>query len=580
MNEHLYRWRNKERREHVSVIEGTIAPTILLKNATYLNVHMRQWLKGHIWVYQDRIVYVGDQLPAESEETEVVECEGHYLVPGYIEPHVHPFQLYNPHQFASYASLSGTTTLICDNLMWLFLLQQKKAFTLLDDFSKLPVSMYWWTRFDSQTELQDPQELFTNENMLDWIRHEAVMQGGELTGWPQVMKDDDRILYWMQEAKRHKMPIEGHFPGASERTLVKMELLGADADHESMTGKEAIDRLRLGYQVGLRYSSIRPDLPKLLREIREAGVEHYGQFTMNTDGSTPSFYEKGVMNQCIRIAIDEGVPLVDAYMMASYNSAKHLRLEDRLGSIAPGRVAHINILQAKEEPDPVSVLAKGQWMKRNGKKVDQTDEMEWEKYGIDKLQLDWSIDHSDLQFSLPIGVEMSNDVIMRPYAIRIDATVDEIQHNFEEAFLMLVDRFGEWRVNTIIKGFTNELGGLASSFSNTGDIILIGKDKEDILLAFNRMKEIGGGIVLVQNGEVIFELPLSLAGMMYDGPMEELMEKEKQLKEKLKALGFSFYDPVYTLLFLSSTHLPFIRITPRGLVDVKRKEVLFPAIMR
>lgn len=580
MMEHQYSWRNKELREHVSVIDGKIAPTILLKNATYLNVHLKKWLKANIWIYKDRIVYVGDQLPVFTKGTEIVDCDSRHVVPGYIEPHVHPFQLYNPYEFASYAALSGTTTLVNDNLMWLFLLNKKKAFTLMNDFMNLPVTMFWWMRFDAQTELQEDKELLSNENMAEWLRHEAVIQGGELTGWPQILKDDDRLLYWMQEAKRNKLQIEGHFPGASESTLVKMELLGVSADHESMTGKEVIDRLRLGYQVGLRHSSIRPDLPKILREIREAGIDCYDQFTVNTDGSTPSFYKKGVIDECIRIAIEEGVPLIDAYMIGSYNAARHLRLDDRFGSVAPGRVANINILQAMDNPTPVSVLAKGEWMKKDGEKVNQNSSIKWKKYGIEKLEIDWEVSYKDMQFSLPIGLEMANDVIMKPYAVQIDPALNEIQHSFDEAFLMLLDRDGHWRTNTIVKGFTNELGGLSSSFSNTGDIVLIGKDKEDMILAFKRMKELGGGIVLVQNGEVIYELSLSLSGIMYDGEMEDLMKKEEELTDILKSFGFSFQDPVYTLLFMSSTHLPFVRITPRGIVDVKEREVLFPAIMR
>ncbi|MCT2536807.1 amidohydrolase family protein [Aquibacillus koreensis] len=580
MDEHLYRWRNRELREHVSVIDNKFSPTLLLKNATYLNVSLKQWIKAHIWIYKDRIVYVGDQLPDKVTNTEVIDCSGNFIVPGYIEPHAHPFQLYNPHQLAKYASQTGTTTLMNDNLLWLYLTTQKKAFTLIGEFMKLPVSMYWWARFDSQTLLQDEQEYFNNGNILAWLQHEAVVQGGELTCWPQVLKDDDRILYWMQETRRLGKPIEGHFPGASEKTLVKMKLLGASADHEAMTGKEVFDRIRLGYQVSLRYSSIRPDLPTILSELKELGVKNYDSMTMTTDGSTPAFYENGMMDRCIEIAIEAGVPIEDAYMMASYNAARHFNMGERLGAIAPGRVAHINILDAKEHPTPISVIAKGKWMKRDGVPVDNMGDIRWMENGITPLELDWKLEESDLQFSMPIGMEMVNDVIIRAYPVSIDANVDKIEGNNDESFLMLIDRHGKWRVNTIIKGFTSELGGLVSSYSTTGDIVLIGKSKADLMLAFNRMKELGGGIVLANDGKIIFELPLQLSGMMYAGDMATLMEKDKELKEKLKAFGYKYNDPPYNLLFLSSMHLPFIRITPQGIVDVKKKEVLFPAIMR
>ncbi|WP_077624268.1 adenine deaminase C-terminal domain-containing protein [Sediminibacillus massiliensis] len=580
MNEHLYRWRNKELREHVSVIDGLLSPTIIIKNVVYLNVFLKQWIKANIWVYDDRIVYVGDKMPADITDIEIVDGEGKYAVPGYIEPHAHPFQLYNPKELAEYAAQTGTTTLMNDNLVWLYLLNRKKAFTLLDEFMNFPVSMYWWARFDSQTCLQNEQMLFNNPEVLAWLEHEAVVQGGELTSWPQVLKDDDRILYWMQETKRLGKPIEGHFPGASEHTLVKMKLLGASADHEAMTGQEAVDRLQMGYQVGLRYSSIRPDLADLLKEMRELGVTNFEQVTMTTDGSTPSFYEGGMMNQCLQIAIEQGVPVEEAYMMASYNAAKHFNMRDRLGSIAPGQVAHINILTAKDNPNPEAVLAKGVWMKKHGKPIDSDRSIAWKELGVQPLSLDWDLCEDDLQFSQPIGMEMVNDVIIKAYPLTIDASVEELGKNHSEAFLMLMDKHGGWRVNTIIKGFTDKLGGLVSSYSGTGDILAIGKNKQDMMTAFKRMKEIGGGIVLADQGEIIFELPLALAGMMYDGKMEELIELEQTFKSLLKDYGYQFTDPVYNLLFLSSIHLPFIRITPQGIVDVKKKEVLFPAIMR
>ncbi|MDC3417494.1 adenine deaminase C-terminal domain-containing protein [Aquibacillus salsiterrae] len=580
MNEHLYRWRNRELREHVAVMDGIISPDIVLENATYLNVFLKQWIKAHIWVYQDRIIYVGDKLPANKANVEFINCLGNYVVPGYIEPHAHPFQLYNPQQLAEYASFTGTTTLMNDNLLWLFLTDQKKAFSMLDDFTSLPVSMYWWARFDSQSSINEEHELFNSAIISKWLEHPAVVQAGELTSWPQVMSDDDMILYWMQEARRLGMPIEGHFPGASEKTLIKMKLLGVSADHEAMTGEEVLNRVQMGYQVGLRYSSIRPDLPKLLTEMQELGIHEYSPFTFTTDGSTPAFYEAGMINQCIRIAIEKGVPAIDAYLMASFHAAKHFNMHERLGAIGPGRVAHLNILDSIENPTPISVLAKGQWMKKDGKNIPFKHPLDWAKYEIKPLDLDWDIHLSDLQFSIPVGVKMTNDVIVKPYTISIDSNAEEIDNNNDESFIMLVDREGKWRVNTLIKGFTNTLGGLVSSYSTTGDIVFIGKSKRDLTLAFNRMKEIGGGIVLADQGKVIFELPLRLSGMMYDGSMESLIKLDKRLKELLKQFGYKYDDPPYNLLFLSSTHLPYIRITPQGIVDVKRKHVLFPAIMR
>src|SRR5699024_8624791 len=243
--------------------------------------------------------------------------------------------------------------------------------------------------------------------------------------------------------------------------------------------------LELGYQVGLRYSSIRPDLGSLLTDILAKGIHVFDSFTMTTDGSPPSFYEEGLLNRCIKIAIDSGVPIEEAYMMATYNAAKHFGLDEQLGSIAPGRIAHINILDRKENPNPVSVLAKGDWIVKDQEETLMKQLVNWEEHDIKEVQMDWDndLEMNDLQFSLPIGLEMKNDVIMEPCTVQFDSNVEDIAEGREDAFLLLIDRYGKWRVNTMIRGFTNRLGALVSSYSTTGDFITIGKNKVDILLA-------------------------------------------------------------------------------------------------
>ncbi|SET39411.1 Adenine deaminase [Oceanobacillus limi] len=573
-------WRNYILRKHVKVVDGEIAPTRLLKNTTYLNVFTKRWLSAHIWIYKDRIVYVGEKLPRIDSDTEVIDCKGKFLVPGYMEPHAHPFQLYNPEELANHAAKFGTTTLINDNITWLFLLNKKKAFSILEDFNKHPVSMYWWSRYDPQTALKDEGKLFNTRDMLDWLSHPSVMQGGELTAWPNLLHGDDRLLYWIQETKRQGKPVEGHLPGASESTLTKMKLLGVSADHESLSGEDVMQRLQLGYQVALRYSSIRPDLPDLLDDLLKAELATFDNLTMTTDGGTPGFYKKGLMNVCVEIAIEKGVPIIEAYRMVTYNVAKHFHLDEQLGSIAPGRLANINILQEADNPHPESVLAKGNWIVKDGVEQEIPSVIDWEQFDIKPLSFESELTMGDLQFSIPIGLEMINDVIMKPYAIETDITPDVLPGNRQDAFLVLLDRNGNWRVNTTIKGFTNGLGALASSFSQTGDLVLIGKSKHDMLLAWKRMKELGGGIVIVHQGEILLEIPLALSGKMFYGSMDDLITKETQLKGILRTFGYPFQDPIYSILFLSSTHLPYTRITQEGIIDVKKREVLFPATMR
>lgn len=147
-------WKIEHIRHQIEVVNGTKAPDILIKNATYLHSHLKKWISGNIWIVKDRIVYSGSETPLITDETEVYDAAGQKIVPGYIEPHVHPFQLYNPQTFADYASQLGTTTFISDNLILFLMLENKKAFSIMDELKKLPFSFYWWARFDSQNRIR------------------------------------------------------------------------------------------------------------------------------------------------------------------------------------------------------------------------------------------------------------------------------------------------------------------------------------------------------------------------------------------------------------------------------------------
>ncbi|PEX82921.1 adenine deaminase [Bacillus cereus] len=578
MGQNHFNWSNKQLREHVEVLDGKRSPHIVLKNATYLNSYLRDWTVANIWVYDDRIVYVGEKLPEQVTHCEVIDCEGKYVVPGYIEPHAHPYQLYNPETLANHVMQYGTTTLINDNLTLFFTLKREEAFHLLDEFKKIPASMYWWCRFDGQTELQNGESLFNSEEIIEWLKQEAVLQGGELTAWPKLLHGDEEMLNWVQETKRLRKKVEGHFPGASETTLAKLKLLGTDCDHEAMTGQEALTRLMQGYTVSLRNSSIRPDLEVLLKELLELGIEQFDRFIFTTDGSHPSFYENGMTNRMIEIAIEQGIPVIDAYNMASYNIASYYNMEHLHGSIATGRIANINILESKENPAPISVVAKGQWVKRDGVNKHESLLIEWSKFKVTPLSLDWTIEKEDMLFSNKTGIYVLNNVITKPYVSGIDLNGDELSIDHDECFLMMIARDGNWRVNTVVKGFAKELGGLASSYSGTGDIILIGKSKEDMLTAFHRVKELGGGMVIAEKNEVLHEIALPLLGIMSDVKMSDLIQEEKKMVNLLQERGYSYNDPAFTILFFSATHLPFIRVTPIGLYDVKSSKVVAPPV--
>ncbi|WP_346988150.1 adenine deaminase C-terminal domain-containing protein, partial [Bacillus sp. SW7] len=212
--------------------------------------------------------------------------------------------------------------------------------------------------------------------------------------------------------------------------------------------------------------------------------------------------------------------------------------------------------------------------KRDGVNTHELLHIDWSKCKVTPLSLDWSIEKEDMLFSNKTGIHLLNNVITKPYTSEINIDCDELSIDHDECFLMMIARDGTWRVNIVVKGFAKELGGLASSYSGTGDIILVGKRKEDMLTAFYRVKELGGGMVIAEKNEVLHEIKLPLLGIMSNLKMSELIQEEKQMVKLLQERGYAYNDPAFTILFFSATHLPFIRVTPIGLYDVKSGKVV------
>ena len=571
-------WEHTEIGGQLAIVNGEKAPDIVIFNAEYLHSIYKKWVTGNIWIAGDRIVYAGNEMPGLVVGAEMIDAKGKKIVPGYIEPHVHPAQLYNLVTFADYSGRLGTTTFVSDNLSLFMGLDNETAFSMLDELNEYPFSFYWWARFDSQTILQNEAEVFNEESISQWLERPDVLMGGELTGWPRLIDGDPKMLASVHAAKSAGKKIEGHFPGASERTLVRMKLLGTDGDHEAMTVEEVETRLLHGYAVTLRHSSIRPDLPHLLKGLIEKELDVFDHLMMTTDGSMPSFHIDGVMDKCIRVALEAGVPSIDAYLMASYNVARYYDMTDLHGLIATGRYATLNFLTNENEPVPTDVLSKGVWLKRDGESTAPLPAIDWSK--IPSFTPDFNLKEEDFTFNSKIGIEMVNDVIIKQYNVTIDTTANTLSNEHDESFLMLLDRNGKWRVNTIIKGFATSLQGFASSYSNTGDVILIGKDKREMQNAFNEIKRIGGGMVLTEDKGIVATLPLSIGGGLSAESMEKLIPQELKLKAELKKRGHKHGDAVYTFLFLQSTHLPYVRITQLGIYDIMNKKVLAQATKR
>jgi len=552
------------------------SPSIWFRNARFLNIYTGQIEEGQIYVEGNRIAYVGPEEPLLSDETEVVELLGEQvLVPGYIEPHAHPFQWYNPFEWGKYLTKQGTTTSINDNMYLFRLLDDNQVYTLVERLDQEGFHLWlWWSRFDNQTNTGQDSKRFSDQTLQKWLSHPLVVQGGEFTNWPYFLQGDHSLAQKMLLTKQtYNKRIEGHLPGASLGTLNALAAAGVSADHEALNGEDVIKRIQVGMYATLRYSSIRPDLPQILAEIKENKSLNINRIMLTNDGASPFFVNQSGVDQMIKIVMDAGFSEVDAYRMATLNPATYYRLDQELGGIAPGRLAHINILEQIQNPTPVHVMVDGKWMVQN-KESNIKSTGEWMKDYFSPIKPSWIYEKEKINNLLQVkdqgnmGIELINEVITKPYSYDPQQALEE-----NEAYLFRVDSDGHYVIPTRLKNFSRNMTALASTYTADKAYILIGKNREEMVSCLTRAIDMGGGLVVSFDGvEKKLEIPLPLAGGMSDLSMEDLIVLSEMFISKLQEHGHSFADPIYTLLFLTATHLPFVRLTEEGVYLIKEQK--------
>lgn len=570
----------------IAVAKREKAATVWIKNGRLANLFTGEIEQVHIAIYGKRIAYVGLKEPLVDTNTEIIDAQEYILMPGYIEPHAHPFQLYHPFTLADYALTHGTTTLIADNLSFFNQLDLERWFELMEEFSHHPVKYLWWSRLEpqsSEAELQTKYDLINIERLL---QHPAVIQGGELSHWLQLLSGDPDMASKIAAVKKVQKRIEGHAPGASEDTLNALAAAGVTSDHEAITAEEVMRRLRLGLYAPLRHSSIRPDLPVLLEGLKD--LKHgWERMMLTTDGSTPPFLAQGFTDALLTIALQQGIEPIVAYRMATLNIATYYGLDEHIGSIAPSRYADILFLQSLEHPNPQHVMVEGKLLYNTRSQNNHYTaglHIDWEKYQLHYRPSIRSLPVTAHDFriqwdegkSYPI-MHLINDVIT-VQADRVLPVQDgyiEIKHQ-GLLHIALVDRKGRWITRGLLSGFANDVAGLATTYTISSDYLVIGNDFAAMLKALQYVQEQSGVALVGCDGEVT-HLPLPIGGGLSALPMHELIEVSTQFQQKLKEKGFAFADPYYCLLFLTSTHLPKLRITEYGIVSIKDQQILLPS---
>ncbi len=577
----------KERRELLEVARGERPADLFIRGGTVANVYTGELLPVNVAVSRECIVYVGKDERAIGDRTRVIEAEGMIVSPGYVEAHSHPWVLYNPVSLAEGVLPLGTTTVVADNLFFYMQMGPEGFAEMADDLRGLPLTYLWVARLTSQASFPGEDEMFATDKVKFLLERDDVVGTAEITRWPALTAGDPALLSGISAAEATGKISDGHTGGASEARLGEVVVSGIDADHEAITREEVLNRLRLGLWTMLRNSSLRRDLPELLRVVTEDGIGTQ-RLIMTTDGPAPEYAaEHGFVDGLLRTAVENGVPPMQALQMVTINPATLLRLDGRLGGIAPGRQADILVLPDLTSFRPETVVARGQVVAEEGRLQTSLPSLSWDRYGS-RPEFSEDLDladpalysmHYESRVDLPI-IDLKSAVITSSRDVDFEAEDGWINLEHQEGVLQaaLLDREGRWISRALVSGFADNLEGMASTYNTTTHLLVLGRNTKAMARAAQRVRELGGGIVIARgDNNIVYELALPITGMMSEHSFSEAVRENQRLTRTMGEEGYEHHDILYTLLFLTCDFLPALRLTPLGLLDVKASRVLIPA---
>jgi adenine deaminase len=574
----------RDRIRLTAVARGAAPATRYLRGGTLLNVHTGELYPANVAIAGERIAYVGLRDDMVSAGTDVIDVSGRVLVPGYVEPHAHPTHLVTPAALARHILPLGTTTMVADTLHF-FELGGLRAFLAgADALGASPLKFYWMIRAHGQSRAPGEARRFSLRAITRALAHPWAVAVGEVTRWPEVHGGSPQLLERLQLALGRRLRVEGHTAGAAAEKIAAIAAGGLTSDHEAISADEALHRARQGIAVMLRESSLRPDLGGLLDALKRAPALA-SRLMLTSDGSMPAFVDaNGFVDHTLRIALERGVAPIDAYRMATLNPATYFGLDGDLGSIAPGRWADVCALGDLAEPRPEIVVARGAVAAVDGRLRVPVPEPDWRRIFTSpraRLSTRWRC-RAD-EFVLPRRPRWP---VLRLVSAVITRLEERPLHP-GDLIAALIDREGRWIAPGVVAGFAERVAGLAATTTTDFNILALGHDPAAIAHAVNRLLHLRGGIVLVDRGtepgsppSIAFEHALPIGGVMSAGSLENAAAAEREFQRLIAARGYAFHDPLFTLFFLAADFLPAVRLSPRGVWDVKGARVLLPSRRR
>ncbi|MFY1708527.1 adenine deaminase [Tritonibacter scottomollicae] len=572
----------------IETAAGRAPADTVIRNGKWVNVHTREVLDGHdIAIKAGRIAYVGpDASYCVGADTQVIEAEGRYMVPGLCDAHMHiESGMLTPAEFARAVIPHGTTTMFTDPHEIANVLGLEGVRLMHDEALLQPVNIYTQmpSCAPSAPGLETTGYEISPEDVSEAMNWPGIIGLGEMMNFPGVANGDAKMLAEIAATQRAGKTVGGHYASPDLGPDFAAYVAGGPADdHEGTCEADAIARMRQGMRAMVRLGSAWYDVEAQITAITEKGLDPRNFILCTDDCHSGTLVNDGHMNRVVRHAIACGCDPVVAIQMATINTATHFGLEREIGSLTPGRRADV-ILSSDLTTLPIEVvIARGQVVAESGSIKVDCPHLDWPDSARGTVHLGHQLTTGDFELAAPEGANsvtanvigvVENQAPTKALKAELPVKDGLVEGEGPVCQIALVERHQATGgvTNAFVSGFGYE-GRMAMASTVAHDshhMIVVGTDRAQMALAANRLAEVGGGITIFRDGEELALVELPIAGLMSDRPASMVAADADKLVAAMQDCGCQLNNAYMQHSLLALVVIPELRISDLGLVDVR-----------
>ncbi|WP_413310259.1 adenine deaminase [Bacillus sp. 1P10SD] len=562
----------------ISVASGKEPADTVIKNGKIIDVFNGEIIKGDIAIVDGYFAGIG-----EYEGKQIIDAKGCYVSPAFIDGHVHiESSMVTASEFAKVLLQHGVTTVIADPHEIANVCGAAGIQYMLDSSENLPFDFYFMLpSCVPATAFEHSGAILKAADLRPFYLHPRVLGLAEVMNFPAVLHAEQDMFDKIVDSKKFGKKIDGHAAGLSANDLNVYMSAGIRTDHESTTAAEAKERLQRGMYLMIREGTVAKDLLQLIPVVTSYNSRRC--LFVTDDKHLDDLISEGSIDHNVRLAISSGLSPITAIQMATINAAECFGISEK-GAIAPGYKADFILMDDLEIVKIVDVYKDGKPVWKNGllmlvygseKKITETGCLQ------NSVRFHEVLVHT---FEIPLKGNKANIIEIIPNSLVTKHIMEEVVISESGIFqtsitrdqlkLAVIERHhmtGEVGLG-IVKGLGLKSGAIATTIAHDShNLIIAGTNDHDMLFAAHTLKEMQGGMVVVNQGEVLASLELSIAGLMSDRPFQEVNDKLNEINKALREIGSSGeFNPFLTLSFLALPVIPELKLTDQGLFKVSK----------